>query len=279
MSVTIRRARLDDYEAVGKLAALLSGISADRKVQFAVVLESAEWDLLVAEEESAVVGYAELMSCEDLYSGGLSGELRALVVLEGCRGRGVGRALLEEAIRLASAWGANHSYQHGNRQPSRTATVPESRCKVGGRAHGDAAMSVTIRRAKVEDYEAVNTLETALVDDHADRRAMFAAVLSHPDHALLVAAVDGVVAGVAQLLIYLDLPHGQPSAELLGLVVSESHRRRGVARALLEETLAIAHARGVGEFHINTEQDNHAARALYASIGAEVVGVQMEMDL
>ncbi len=101
-------------------------------------------------------------------------------------------------------------------------------------------MSVTIRRAKVEDYEAVNALETALVDIETDRRAMFEAVLAHPDHALVVAEVEGEVAGVAHLLVYFDLPHGELSGELLGLIVSERHRRQGIARALLEETLKVA---------------------------------------
>ncbi len=105
MSVAIRRAKLEDYGAVRELATLLSGISADRKVQFAAVLESAEHDLLVAEAEGAVVGYAEMMSYEDLYSGGRSGELLAVFVLECRRGHGVGRALLEDAIRLARARG------------------------------------------------------------------------------------------------------------------------------------------------------------------------------
>jgi len=53
-----------------------------------------------------------------------------------------------------------------------------------------------------------------------------------------------------------------------------------MGKAALEAVLLIsAKQRGVGEFHINTEPDNDAAKALYASLGAEVVGVQMEIDL
>ena len=140
-------------------------------------------------------------------------------------------------------------------------------------------MSFTIRQTHPEDYEAVNALETTLVDIEADRRAMFEAVLSHPDHSVLVAEVEGAVVGLAHLLVYYDLPHGELSGELLGLIVHEDYRRQGFARALLEEACRIARARGVGEFHINTEQDNAAAQRLYSSIGAEIVGVQMEVNL
>ena len=47
----------------------------------------------------------------------------------------------------------------------------------------------------------------------------------------------------------------------------------------MREVIRLARERGVGEFHINTEPDNEAAKALYASLGAKVVGVQMEIDL
>jgi len=136
-----------------------------------------------------------------------------------------------------------------------------------------------LRLARSEDYEAVNALETALVSRDLDRRAMFTAVLAHPDHSFVVAEVEGEVVGLAHLLVYHDLPHGALSGELLGLIVREDCRRQGIARALLEEVCRIARSRGVGEFHINTEQDNLAAQRLYQSAGAEQVGLQLEIDL
>ena len=140
-------------------------------------------------------------------------------------------------------------------------------------------VAISLRLATESDYAAVDALETALVDHEADRCAMFGAVLAHPDHEVVVAEAEGAVVGMAHLLVYHDLAHGQASGQLLGLVVREDHRRQGVGRALLQEVMRLAKARGVGEFHISTEQDNATAQRLYRRAGAEVVGVQMEIEL
>jgi ribosomal protein S18 acetylase RimI-like enzyme len=140
-------------------------------------------------------------------------------------------------------------------------------------------MDLTLRRATPDDYPAVNGLATELVSLEADRQAVFAAALAHPDRTLLVAEVGGEVVGFADLLVYPDVTEGAMAAELMGLVVRADHRRRGIGRALLEEVCRTAAARGVVEFHICTEQDNQTAQRLYASRGAEVVGVQMEIEL
>jgi len=140
-------------------------------------------------------------------------------------------------------------------------------------------MNVSLRKAKADDGPAVRALATALIGVEADRRASFDAVLASPDHDLVVAEAGGAVVGLAHLMVYDDLSHGALAAELLGLVVREDLRRQGIGRQLLREVMRLAKQRGVGEFHINTEPDNDAAKALYASLGAEVVGVQMEIEL
>jgi ribosomal protein S18 acetylase RimI-like enzyme len=140
-------------------------------------------------------------------------------------------------------------------------------------------MDLTLRTAVPDDYAAVNDLATEIVGQPADRRAVFTAALAHPDRALLVAEVAGEVAGFADILVYPDVTEGAMGAELMGLAVRTDHRRRGIGRALLDEACRIAAARGVVEFHICTEQDNEAAQRLYAARGAEVVGVQMEVEV
>jgi len=136
-----------------------------------------------------------------------------------------------------------------------------------------------LRRAEPRDCVVVCELAATLVDFEADRSASFEAVLADPDHDLIVAEADGVVVGFAHLLAYHDLTHGALAGELLGLTVREDMRRQGIGTALMGETLRLARERDVGEFHINTEPDNEAAKALYASLSAEVVGVQMEIEL
>lgn len=140
-------------------------------------------------------------------------------------------------------------------------------------------MGISLRMAALEDYPAIAELETQLVLVEADRRASFEAVLASSDHDLVVAEAGGSVVGLAHLLTYHDLSHGALAGELLGLMVREDMRRQGIGRQLVGEAMRRAKQRGVGEFHINTEQDNDAAKALYASLGAHVIGVQMEIEL
>jgi ribosomal protein S18 acetylase RimI-like enzyme len=136
-----------------------------------------------------------------------------------------------------------------------------------------------MRIAEMGDQAAIGELATVLVGFEADRRMSFEAVLASPDHDVIVAEADGAVVGYAHLMVYHDLTHGALAGELLGLVVREDLRRQGIATTLMREIIRLARERGVGEFHINTEPDNDAAKALYASLGANVVGVQMEIVL
>jgi ribosomal protein S18 acetylase RimI-like enzyme len=154
-------------------------------------------------------------------------------------------------------------------------------------------MALILRRAEPGDTEAICELATILVGFDADatlrsrdaslrstsRRGCFEGTLTSPDHDVVVAEVNGTVVGYAHLMVYPDLTHGALAGELLGLIVREEMRRKGIATALMREIIRLARQRGVGEFHINTEQDNDAAKGLHAGLGAEVVGVQMEIAL
>jgi aminoglycoside 3-N-acetyltransferase I len=55
--------------------------------------------------------------------------------------------------------------------------------------------------------------------------------------------------------------------------VVDSHRRRGIATAMLERLAALARARGIEEGFVLTEPDNEAANRLYAKAG----GVRSEV--
>jgi ribosomal protein S18 acetylase RimI-like enzyme len=138
---------------------------------------------------------------------------------------------------------------------------------------------VEVRDAEVRDYAAVNELASALVGLAAERQRAFEAVLAHADHDVIVAEIAGEVVGFAHLLTYQDLSHGALAGELLGLIVAQDMRGQGIGTGLLREVCRRAKARGVSELHINTEPDNEAGRRLYARLGAQVVGLQMEMAL
>ena len=81
-----------------------------------------------------------------------------------------------------------------------------------------------------------------------------------------LAAVDGGPVG----LILMRAIAGE--AEVLTLAVEPSHRRRGVARALLEAGLAQAAAAGAEACFLEVAADNIAALALYRAAGFEEAG-------
>ena len=63
------------------------------------------------------------------------------------------------------------------------------------------------------------------------------------------------------------------------LYVAPAHRRSGVARALLEHTVAAARAAGAQRLSLQTETDNAAALALYADFGFRPVDGLPQLSL
>ena len=57
--------------------------------------------------------------------------------------------------------------------------------------------------------------------------------------------------------------------EILNLAVAPEHRRRGVARALLEAALAVG-----GSWFLEVRESNHLARMFYESMGFRAIGVR-----
>jgi [ribosomal protein S18]-alanine N-acetyltransferase len=64
------------------------------------------------------------------------------------------------------------------------------------------------------------------------------------------------------------------AGEIVTLGVAPAARRRGAARALLEDLLARARALGVASLTLEVAEDNAAALALYRSLGFERAGTR-----
>ena len=111
----VRGATAEDVEAVYSLASELAATLGDSSPRFEDVrarhselLEEPRAGVLVAEgEDGAIVGVASLWIKPDLAHGDTVVEVPMLVVREGSRGEGVGKALMEEVRRLAAANEAN----------------------------------------------------------------------------------------------------------------------------------------------------------------------------
>jgi GNAT superfamily N-acetyltransferase len=123
-----------------------------------------------------------------------------------------------------------------------------------------SAGKITYRRLREGDENVLADLEhTAMLADEST---------------VVLAAFDGEHAVGSAIAHVLPHRHGNPKQLLIYDVgVDESHRRRGVARGLLEWLAAYARAHGVGEGWVLTEPDNDASNALYASAG----GVRSEV--
>jgi ribosomal protein S18 acetylase RimI-like enzyme len=85
------------------------------------------------------------------------------------------------------------------------------------------------------------------------------------DPELVFTAFDdaGRLAGVA---------HCWTTAFVKDLVVSPSHRRRGLGSSLLQHAFATFRSRGANAVDLKVEADNFAAISLYRSVGMEERG-------
>jgi aminoglycoside 6'-N-acetyltransferase I len=92
--------------------------------------------------------------------------------------------------------------------------------------------------------------------------------LEDPRHHLVVARCDDVVVGMASAVHYVH-PDKAPQLFINEVAVAESHRRRGIARRMIERLVRIATELGCSEAWVLTDANNAAANALYRAAGAE----------
>jgi len=90
---------------------------------------------------------------------------------------------------------------------------------------------------------------------------------------VLVAEVDGCVAGYAVLHQAISLPSHEHVLEVNGLAVSPRLQGRGVGRSLVEEAKREASRRGARKLALRVLEPNASARRLYEECGFEVEGV------
>jgi aminoglycoside 6'-N-acetyltransferase I len=112
------------------------------------------------------------------------------------------------------------------------------------------------------------------VFDNAINPGMRSEFLADPRHHLCVAIEDGVVIAMASAVHYTHPDFKRPELWINEVGTSPDHRRKGAARAVLEELKLFARRLGCGEAWVLTDEVNEAARALYRSVGgAEQTGV------
>ena len=95
---------------------------------------------------------------------------------------------------------------------------------------------------------------------------------------VVVAELDGSVAGLAHLQVTPALERERPAAKISALVVDEAHRGGGVGRALVEELEREARARGCELLYLTTAARRTGAHAFYSQVGLEETGERFAKD-
>ena len=110
--------------------------------------------------------------------------------------------------------------------------------------------------------------------------AAFAAIESDPHNELLVADVEGTVAGVLQLTYLPSLTYrGSWRAQIEGVRVDPALRGRGIGRALLAEACERARRRGCRLVQLTTDRQRPDAIAFYEELGFRPTHVGMKLTL
>ncbi|UCF96625.1 MAG: GNAT family N-acetyltransferase [Spirochaetaceae bacterium] len=135
---------------------------------------------------------------------------------------------------------------------------------------------IEIREARPEDLDAIVSLLGELKDvtlssapiAPAAVRKTYQRMLRFPEvYRNCVAVENSRVVGLISMVLYKTLLHAGGTALINELVVSESARRRGIGRKLVEAAIAVARVRGMEEIEVGTETGNHVARRFYKSMG------------
>jgi len=139
--------------------------------------------------------------------------------------------------------------------------------------HADRDSGPLIRDAQPDDAEAVARLlgelgypaTASTVQARLER-------LGIVGDRVLVAEVDGEVAGLAHLQVTPAIEYDRSVAKIGALVVAEAHRRAGIGRSLVEAVEAEARARNCVLVFLTTSERRDDAHAFYEQVGLEQTG-------
>ena len=137
----------------------------------------------------------------------------------------------------------------------------------------DAAAIVEIYNAEVTGSTATFDLVERSLDDQrrwlSERSGAFAAVVA-------VDSASKQVVGFAALSPYKERAAYRTTVEN-SVYVHRGHHRRGIARLLMEHLITQARASGFHSIIARIEASGDASRALHASVGFELVGIEREV--
>jgi GNAT superfamily N-acetyltransferase len=146
---------------------------------------------------------------------------------------------------------------------------------------------ILIREARESDLRVIKELMTELIEvvgngEGFDIRIVLEncrTLLSDVNSHILVAEMNGAVIGVINFALRKTLLPSGPSGLIDELVVSKSHRGKGVGKQLIYAAAEKCKQLGCCELEVSTEFTNTNARGFYRSCGFGEMGVLFEKGL
>jgi ribosomal protein S18 acetylase RimI-like enzyme len=146
-------------------------------------------------------------------------------------------------------------------------------------------MTTSIRDLQTADLPATGPLIAELIETLEDSsgfdldRAMenCRALVGRPDHALMLAQIEGTACGFVHLTTRQSILHDRPTALIDELVVARAFRGQGIGRLLIEAAIGRCRELGCCEVEVTTESSNRKARAFYRRCGFDEEGVLFEL--
>ncbi len=137
-----------------------------------------------------------------------------------------------------------------------------------------------IRPATIDDAGALAELSGQLgyPTSEQDSGSRLIAILGSGDHSVLVACDSGgMVMGWIHIYRVLRV-ESDPFAELGGFVVSETHRRVGIGRRLLDAAEGWGRQQGMKKLRVRSRIERDDARAFYETLGFSTTKQQQVFD-
>jgi len=141
-------------------------------------------------------------------------------------------------------------------------------------------MAALVRESRPADNDSVVSLIRELVGMDGEESSLNAGdvrqFLKIPGNVILLAEVDGQVAGLLSYTVSFDLWHAGDCCLIRELIIAASHRQRGLGGLLLEEVFRRAERNHWMEVSVSTMPDNLPALALYRKHGMTDEAVLLE---
>ncbi|WP_249776604.1 GNAT family N-acetyltransferase [Leifsonia sp. C5G2] len=134
-------------------------------------------------------------------------------------------------------------------------------------AHGPGVHVAVADSLSEDDFDGIQRLLPQLSSTATYDRGRIELMLQHDGTDLVVARYNGVLVGMATLASF-ALPTGV-RGHLDDVVVDETQRGRGIARALLEAVIELARTRGLRTLDLTSRPSRESAIRLYEAVGFE----------